>query len=77
MNNIVRHILKGTIIGSTIIATNEVVGYHANPYKSATSIRLACNIASGAIGYFIGRKVADYCVSAVDDTVEAYKKETN
>lgn len=75
MNKLVNYILKGTIVGSTMIATNEVIGYHANPYKSATGVRLSCNIASTAIGYFIGRRVADYCVDAINDVISGYKEE--
>ena len=75
MNKLVNYILKGTIVGSTICATNEVIGYHANPYKSATGVRLSCNIASIAIGYFIGRRIADYCVDAINDVISGYKEE--
>jgi hypothetical protein len=75
MNKIVKLVLEGTIIGSTMIATNEVIGYHANPYKGATGARLSCNIASCAIGYYVGRKVSDFCVKAIDDVVTAYNQE--
>ena len=75
MNKIVKLILEGTIIGSTMIATNEVVGYHANPFKSATGIRLSCNIASASVGYFIGRKVSDFVVETIEDAISAYNAE--
>lgn len=76
MNNLVKTLLKGTIIGSTMIATNEMVCGHSNPYsKTATTTTLACNIASGAVGYFVGRKVADYCVEVIDGVISGYNKE--
>lgn len=75
MNKILKMVIKGTIVGSTIVATNEVVGYHANPYKSATATRLACNIASASIGYYIGRKVSDFVVDAISDAISAYGSE--
>lgn len=75
MNKTIKYILKGVIVGSTMVATNEVIGYHANPYKSATGVRLSCNIAASAIGYFVGREVADYCADAIEDLIEAYNKE--
>ena len=77
MNKMVKLILEGTIITSTMIATNEVVCYHANPYKAATGTRLACNIASGATGYYIGRKVSKFVVDAIDDVITAYTAEVN
>lgn len=77
MNNLVKLGLEATIISSTMIATNEVVSYHVNPYKGATATRLSCNIASSAVGYYIGRKVSSYCVKAIDDVIRAYKEASN
>lgn len=77
MNNLAKFGLEATIIGSTMVATNEVISYHVNPYKGATATRLSCNIASSAIGYFIGRKVASFCVKSIDDVLKAYKEATN
>lgn len=77
MNNLGKLGLEAVIISSTMIATNEVVSYHVNPYKGATATRLSCNIASSAVGYYIGRKVASFCVKSIDDVVKAYKEATN
>ena len=65
--------IKGLITERTMIATNEVVGYHANPYKSATSVRLFCNIAGYSTGFFIGTKVGRYVVDQINDAIKAYK----
>lgn len=75
MNKILKMVIKGTIVGSTMVAVNEVIGYHANPYKSATAVRLACNVGSASIGYYIGRKVSDFAVEALENAITAYNSE--
>lgn len=78
MNNLVKLGLEATIISSTMVATNEVVSYHVNPFRKNNAMTsLSCNIASSAVGYFIGRKVARYCVNAIDDVIRAYKEASN
>lgn len=75
MNKTAELVIKGVITGSSMIAVNEVVGYHANPYKAATGTRLACNIAGYSIGFFVGTKVGKYVVEQIDDAIKAYKGE--
>lgn len=64
---ILKAIGKMAITGCSMVAVNEVIGYHANPYKSATGTRLACNIAGYSIGFVVGRHISDEIVDFVDD----------
>ena len=78
MNNLVKLGLEATIISSTIVATNEVVTYYQSPFKRGNALTgLYCNIASTAIGYYIGRKVSAFCVKSIDDVIRAYKEASN
>lgn len=75
MNKTVKLALEGAIITSTMIATNEVVTYHVNPYRKQALTSLSCNVASGAVGYFIGRKVSSFIVDSIEDAINAYNTE--
>lgn len=75
MNKYVELLGRGAIISSCMVATNEVIGYHANPYKSATGTRLACNIAGYSIGFYLGKRVANCVIGSIKDAVKAYNGE--
>lgn len=65
---ILKSIGRGIITISSMVAVNEVIGYHANPYKSATTTRLGCNIAGYSIGFFVGQAAGDAVIEAIEDT---------
>ena len=67
MNKYVNAIVKGVVVASCMAAANEVIGFHASPYKSATLTRLLCNIAGGAIGFYVGDKVSTKAVERIED----------
>lgn len=67
--SILRTIGKCIITGSTMVAMNEVISYHANPYKGATSTRFSCNIAGYSIGFVLGRFISDEVVDFIEDIV--------
>ena len=69
--NILKMAGKGIITASCMVGINEVIGYHANPYKSATSTRLFCNIAGASIGFVLGRIVSDEVVDYISDFIES------
>ena len=75
MSKTLNIIFKAAITTSTMIAVNEVIGYHANPYKSATATRLACNVAGYTIGFAVGNKVSDIVLERIGNAIEAYHKE--
>lgn len=62
---------KMVITLSSMIAINEVICYHANPYKSATSIRLSCNIAGYTTGFVLGRFVSDEVIDYLSELIES------
>lgn len=63
---ILKSVGKSVIAVSSMVAVNEVIGYHANPYKSATTTRLACNIAGYSIGFLVGQVAGDTVVEAIE-----------
>ena len=67
--NILKMVGKGIITASCMVGINEVIGYHANPYKSATSTRLFCNIAGASIGFVLGRFVSDEVIETVENYI--------
>lgn len=73
MNKQIKTAVKAVIVVSSMAATNEVIGYHANPYKSATAVRLMCNIAGISIGFFLGSLAADKVIEASEKAIKAYK----
>lgn len=73
--SILKSIGKCIITGSTMIAINEIIGYHANPYKSATGVRLSCNIAGYSIGFVLGRFISDEVVDFVEDIISLYSED--
>ena len=73
--DIIKTLGKIAITGSSMVAVNEVIGYHANPYKSATSTRLACNVAGYSIGFVLGRLVSDEIVDFVENLIESKVEE--
>lgn len=75
MNKTLKLAIKSVITLSSMVACNEFVAYHANPYKSATGTRLACNVAGYSCGFFIGTKVGSYVVEQIEDAIKAYKGE--
>ena len=75
MNKTLKLAIKSVITLSSMVACNEVIGYHANPYKSATGTRLACNVAGYSCGFFVGTKVGSYVVEQIEDAIKAYKGE--
>ena len=64
---------KAVIILSSMAAMNEVIGYHASPYKSATGVRLMCNIAALSIGFFVGSVSADAVINSAELAYNVYK----
>ena len=69
MNKYLRAVVTSLVDISAMVATNEVIGYHANPYKSATGTRLLCNIAGASIGLFIGEKVSEVILNKLEDVL--------
>lgn len=69
VKNILKMLGKGVITASCMVGINEVIGYHANPYKSATSTRLACNVAAASIGFVLGRFVSDEVIENIEDYI--------
>lgn len=78
MNKYVQLGFEAVVIASTMVATNEVVNANTSYYsRKNASTGLACNIASGAVGYYIGRKVSAFCVKSINDVIRAYKEAVN
>ena len=69
MNKYLKAVVTSLVDVSCIVAANEVIGYHANPYKSATATRLLCNIAGASIGLFIGDKVSEAVLNKLEDVL--------
>ncbi len=67
MNKYLRTVVKGLVDASCMVAANEVIGYHASPYKAATASRLLCNIAGASIGLFIGDRVSETILNRLED----------
>lgn len=67
--NILKMVGKGIITASCMVGINEVIGYHANPYKSATSTRLFCNIAGASIGFVLGKIVSDEVIENIENYI--------
>ena len=67
--NILKMVGKGIITASCMVGINEVIGYHANPYKSATSTRLFCNIAGASIGFVLGKIVSDEVIETIENYI--------
>lgn len=72
MNKFVKLIIKGVVTGSMMIAGNEVISYHANPYKAATLTRLACNIAGIGLGFTIGKEISEEIIYTFDGLIDRY-----
>lgn len=64
---------KGIITASCMVAVNEVIGYHANPYKSATGTRLACNIAGYSLGFTVGKIAGDAVMNSIEEAIATYR----
>lgn len=69
--DILKKVGKGIITASSMVAINEIIGYHANPYKSATGTRLLCNIAGASIGFALGRIISDEVIDYISDFLES------
>ena len=72
MNKYVSLALKGVIIGSCMITGREVFGVYDMAYGKSGN-RLATNIAGNAVGFVVGRKVANGVASIIDAAIIAYK----
>jgi len=78
MNKYLELALKGIIISSTMITTNEVVDYYDKFQAiNGKGNRIACRVASSSAGFVIGRKVANDVVKVFKAAVIAYKGETD
>ena len=73
MNKIVNIAVKCVITASCVVACREIVGFHVSPFKASASTRLMSDIAGGAIGFVLGKELADEIVYSIDGAVEAYK----
>ena len=76
MSKYVEFALKGAIISSTMIATNEVADY----YDKFSSIngsghKLATKIAGSSIGFVVGRRVANEITKVIKAAIAAYNGE--
>ena len=69
VKNILKMLGKGVITASCMIAVNELIGYHTNPYKSATATGLACNVAAASIGFVLGKIVSDEVIETVENYI--------
>ena len=78
MNKYLELALKGVIISSTMITTNEVVDYY-DKFQAINKggNRLACKVAANSAGFVIGRKVANDVVKVLKAAALAYKGETD
>lgn len=76
-NNIVKVVFKSIITISSMVATNDLLGYYAPSRCSQTIHRIGNNIAGLSIGYLVGKKAADLCVDAIDRAIEAYNRKEN
>lgn len=78
MNKYLELALKGVIISSTMITTNEVVDYYDKfQVVNKGGNKLACKIAANSAGFVIGRKIANDVVNVLKAAVIAYKGETD
>lgn len=69
VKKILKAIAKGVVTASCITAINQVIGYHANPYKSSTSTGLLCDIAGASIGFVLGKIVSDEVIETVENYI--------
>ena len=78
MNKYLELALKGVIISSTMITTNEVVDYY-DKFQAINGggNKLAVKIAANSAGFVLGRKVANDVVKVLKAAVIAYKGETD
>ncbi len=78
MNKYLELALKGVIISSTMITTNEVLDYY-DKFQAVGNggNKLATKIAGSSIGFVIGRKVAGDITKVLKAAVIAYKGETD
>ena len=78
MNKYLELALKGVIISSTIITTNEVLDYYDKfQVVNKGGNHLATKIAGSSIGFVIGRKVANDVTKVLKAAVIAYTGETD
>lgn len=78
MNKYLELALKGVIISSTMITTNEVVDYY-DKFQAINGggNKIAVRVASSSAGFVIGRKIANDVVKVLKAAVIAYKGETD
>lgn len=74
MNKYVELGIKGVIISSSMITTNEVLGTYDMCYGKNGN-KLATKIAGSTLGFVIGRRVANECVKIIKAAIIAYNGE--
>lgn len=80
-----RELVKGIITGSVMTATDlmiynitrptTTIDGHVYRHKGHTLANIECHIAGMAIGYSVGKRVAEDVVSGYEAAVAAYKEE--
>lgn len=69
---LIKTLAKATITICSMVAVNDIFGFYAPTRSSQTIHRLGNNVAGLTIGYLVGKKAADLCVTAVEDAIDAY-----
>lgn len=74
MNKYVKTGIKALITGGMMIASSEFAVYHLPYCEEKSSLkRSLCSLAGAALGFAIGKEVADDVIWSLSDAIDAAK----